>query len=208
MKIIVTLTFFLISLNTLAQNNLHLKSFDKDSIIKNRYSKGKIYFGGTPGGGVLYKKNVGIAQYGINNSSELGYFVSNKTLLLLHSFYSYGKSLREEHKGINVWGISSGQSLTVRRYFHPEKISFFSEVSLDYNNFYSKFTFYTGLPPKWFHIGSVSGGGGINLFIYKFDLQVGFKYRYPIFYKDEATHYTDFGLIPGIDFIIGTYFTF
>jgi len=208
MKILTVTIFLLMGFNIFAQDNSHIKLLKKDSVLKNRYLKGKIYFGGSPGGGILYEKDKGITQYGINNSSALGYFISNKTLLLLHSFYSYNKSLREEHNGINVWGFSSRQSLSIRRYFHPQKISFFSEISFDYDNFYSKFTFYNELPAKWFHISSFSGGGGVNIFIYKFDLQVGLKYRYPLFYKDEATKYTAFGLIPGIDFIFGTYFTF
>jgi hypothetical protein len=179
-----------------------------DSLMHNRYNKGTIYFGGSPGGGILEVKNEGIIGYNLNNSFEFGYFISNRTLLLMHSYYSYRKSISKDHQGIDVWSYSSRQSIILRRYFHPKKISFFGEFGVDYDNFYTHMTYYNYLPAEWFNIGSISGGIGANIFVYKFDIMIGYKYRIPLLYDERAKEYSTYGFIPGLDFIFGTYFTF
>jgi len=203
MKQFLFILFILFNINTNAQ----IYNSKKDSIINNRYNKNKILFGGIIGGGLTITSGKKLfSDYNINNFSEIGFFVKEKTAVILHSFYDYNKYY--ENTGNNIWDFSSRQSLILRYYFHPKKISFFLQSGIVYDNFFANRTFYNNLPAKWFHVGSVSGGTGINLFVYKFDITVGLIYRHPIIYKTDALKYTDFSMIKGIDYFLGFYFTY
>lgn len=206
MKNLIFIIFILLNLNINAQSDNYSESLKKDSIISSRYNKHKILFGGIIGGGLTMTSEKFIADYNINNFSEIGFFLKDKTAVILHSFYDYNKYFEDNE--INIWDFSSRQSLILRHYFHPKKFSFFIQTGIVYDNFIANRTFYNNLPAKWFHIGSVSGGTGISLFVYKFDLMVGILYRYPLTYKAESIKYTDFSLIKGIDYFYGIYFTF
>ncbi len=207
MKFITALVFLFFSANILAQESSYIEFLKQDSIMKNRYAKGKKYVGGAPGFG-LHRVNNQIEQYALNSFFSAGYFVANKTLLGLRSYYDYNKPTKKFHKTNSLFAISSRQSLFIRRYFHPKKFSYFGEFNFAYDNFYQHYTEVNGLPAKWFHIASLALGAGANLYVSKFDIQLGLGYRYPIFYKEEATDYSSFGFIPGIFYIMGLYYTF
>ena len=206
MKSLIIISFSLLNLIVNAQSDIHSELLKKDSIISNRYNIHKLIFGGAVGGGITITAEKFITEYNINNFSEIGFFLKNKTAVILHSYYDYNRYY--ENNEINIWDFSSRESLILRHYFYPKKISFFIQSGIVYDNFFAHRTFYNNLPAKWFHIGSVSGGAGVSLFVYKFDITAAIVYRYPLFYKTEAVKYTDFNLIKGIDYFYGIYFTF
>ncbi len=139
MKFITALVFLFFSANILAQESSYIEFLKQDSIMKNRYAKGKKYVGGAPGFGLRLVNNQ-IAEYGINSFFSAGYFVANKTLLGLRSYYAYNKPTKKVYKTNSLFTIASSQSLLIRRYFHPKKFSYFGEFCFDYNNFYQHYT--------------------------------------------------------------------
>jgi len=197
-----------------AQDNSYINKLKKDSLIKNRFNKSKIYLGGGTGiRAVIYSsadfKETKLTSWTLSQLIEIGYFIDDKKLILIKSDIGYSDYSYKDREPVDAWNFGSMHSLAFRHYFFPNKISFFAEAGISYTNFYSEREVFTELPPIWFHVGGVYAGGGISFLLFnKIDVSPYVNYNYPLQYKDEAKQYDIFKIITGLNKGISLSMTF
>lgn len=207
-KSLLFLFFILNYVSLSAQSDLERKILIKDSLLHNKYNKGKLYLAGALGGDFVFSSpKFFVDFYSIENVFCLGYFIKDRNLILSENTISYGRNYYKEYPDIKVWNVMYSTSLGYRHYLKPRKFTFFVEGMVDYFAFYSEDSFLTDLPAKLFHIGMLTPGAGVELFVYKYNFFVISKYHFPIIYSNDVKKYKIFQVL-NVDYLLGLSYTF
>jgi hypothetical protein len=181
----------------------------KVELNKTQYNKNNILVSTTPYGGfILGSQN---ARFGIStgHSFKYGYFIANKVCLCIGSFqnYHYFTEVLEGVKEVSHTTTST-VSFTARYYVLNKRFTPF--VDLGFENYfnYDDWEAWDGLKPKAYYVGSAYGAVGISVPISKFNLNVSYRYLYPVFKSNDAELYNRYSFSKGWHFEPGFTYIF
>lgn len=180
----------------------------------NNYAKGSRLVSAFPYGfgGILGNKNTDNEKFGlaVGHIFRYGYFIGDKSLLSIGSFQNYHYYTApingtDEHSHTTT----STLMFSYRYYFLDKRFSPY--VDIGYENYfnYDDWEAWDGLKPKIYYVGSAYAAGGLAIPLgKKFQLNMAYRYLYPIVSNKNAEQYNRYGFSSGFHFFPGLSYTF